>query len=147
MRRTLIALVLGTGVCSPVAAEIYRCQNDAGQVVFSDAACADNAQTIEVHPVTTGGRLDTGTDVETWQPEPASQRSGRDDGCDQGYIQSTRLRTLRARRQVSTGMSAEQVRYILGDPDRRDGHWWIYTHRGEETGRYRMKDGCLASWR
>ncbi|WP_203142240.1 DUF4124 domain-containing protein [Marinobacter mangrovi] len=147
MRTSLLILMLGMGVCPAVSAAIYQCQGPNGQVIFSDSACSKHAKEVEVHPVTTGGRLDTGTDVDVWQPAHHASRKTSTDGCDLGYIQSTQLRTWRARRQVKTGMSAQQLNYVLGDPDHKEGQWWVYERRGKETGRYRVRGGCLVSWR
>lgn len=147
MRIPSMALILGMGISGAVSAEIYQCHQANGQVVFSDSACADDARVITVDPVTTGGRLDTGTDVKTWQPKASHSHRHPSTGCDRGYIQSTQLRTLRVRRQVEVGMSSKQVRYVLGDPDHHDGQWWVYERKGKETGRYRMRRGCLVSYR
>ncbi|MDX1800931.1 MAG: hypothetical protein R3303_08400, partial [Marinobacter sp.] len=76
-----------------------------------------------------------------------SHRKSPDTDCNAGYIQSTELRSLRVRHRVREGMSAQQVRYVLGDPDHQDGQWWVYTHRGEETARYLLRRGCLVRWR
>lgn len=125
---------------------IYHCQKD-GQDVFSDRPCGEAAIRMTVNPTTIGGRLDTGTDIEFWEPPDEPEESGSMTGCPAGYIQSTQLRRLRARNRVSEGMSPEQVRYILGAPDHRSGQWWVYVSRGEETGRYRFEEGCLDRWR
>ncbi|WP_152205574.1 DUF4124 domain-containing protein [Marinobacter changyiensis] len=137
----LISYLLST----PASADIYRCQQ-AHQTVFSDSPCGRNAETVTVNPTLTGGRLDTGTDVEFWQA-PARKPSKPAPGCSGGYIQSTELRHLRVKQQVREGMTEKQVRYILGAPDHRDGQWWVYRRKGEETGRYRMRGGCLDQWR
>ncbi|BES73648.1 hypothetical protein RE428_46660 [Marinobacter nanhaiticus D15-8W] len=144
--RLQMTLIVAMSFSTAVSADIFQCRQANGQMVFSDRACADNARIVTVDPVVTGGRLDTGTDVETWQPA-SRERRREPKGCDQGYIQSTQLRTFRARRQVQAGMSAKQVRYILGEPDVRDGQWWVYEHKGEETGRYKIVGGCLDKWR
>lgn len=144
--RPHIALIFAMSFSTAVSAEIFQCRQANGQMVFSDHACADDARIVKVDPVITGGRLDTGTDVKTWQPK-RRKTTRKAKGCDQGYIQSTQLRTFRARRQVQAGMSAKQVRYVLGDPDTQAGQWWIYEHKGEEIGRYKMVGGCLAKWR
>ncbi len=132
-------------IAYPASAEIYRCQL-AHQTVFSDSPCGSNAETVTVNPTVTGGRLDTGTDVEFWQA-PARKPSKTGNGCSGGYIQSTELRHLRVKQQVREGMTEKQVRYILGAPDHHDGQWWVYLRKGEETGRYRMRGGCLDRWR
>ncbi len=127
-------------------AAIYRCER-AHQTVFSDTPCGDHARIVTVSPSQLGGRLDSGTDVTFWEPPASTDRKRPDTDCDAGYIQSTELRSLRVRHQVREGMSARQVRYVLGDPDQQDGQWWIYKHRGEETGRYLLRRGCLVRWR
>ncbi|SDV99681.1 DUF4124 domain-containing protein [Marinobacter mobilis] len=129
---------------TPVTAAIYQCQQH-GQTVFSDRPCGSDARVIDVSPVRTGGRLDQGSDVEFYQPP--QRRPAPDSGCPAGYIQSSDLRRMRVQAHVHEGMSEAQVRYILGDPERQDGQWWVYERRGEETGRYRFRQGCLSSWR
>ncbi|GAA3583410.1 MAG: DUF4124 domain-containing protein [Pseudomonadales bacterium] len=126
-------------------AAIYRCSQN-GHTVFADRPCGDNTETVAVDPVTTGGRLDTGTDVEFYQP-PETSRRQQAPGCPVGYLQSTELRRLRVQSRVRAGMSEDQVRYILGDPAQRAGQWWVYRRKGEETGRYRFRNGCLDKWR
>lgn len=147
MRSPFLALTLSVAVMLPVvgSADIYRCKQ-AHQTVFADSPCGQNAETVTVAPVQTGGRLDTGTDVEFWQAPTRNTRTSVA-GCDIGYIQSTELRHLRVKQQVREGMTADQVRYILGSPDERHGQWWVYRRKGEETGRYLMRGGCLARWR
>ncbi|MDX1757366.1 MAG: hypothetical protein R3175_15015 [Marinobacter sp.] len=137
-----LALVLSC----PTMAAIYRCDVN-GQAVFADSPCGDNAETVDVEPLRTGGRLDTGTQVEFYRPPRREVNTTSPTGCPAGYIQSSELRRMRVRRRVREGLSADQVRYILGDPDRRDGQWWVYEHQGEEIGRYRIRQGCLARWR
>ncbi len=136
---------MGAAVPNLGMADIYRCER-AHQTVFSDSPCGQNALTITVDPAHTGGRLDTGTDVTFWQPPERATRS-QQPGCQAGYIQSTELRRLRVKQRVREGMTAKQVRYILGSPDSHDGQWWVYRRKGEETGRYLMRNGCLARWR
>ncbi len=128
------------------SATIYRCLQG-GHTVFADHPCGADAATVTVAPVVTGGRLDTGTRVEFYQPPPRATDNHSPTGCPAGYIQSSELRRLRVRRQVQTGLSADQVRYILGDPDHHDGQWWVYQRQGRETGRYLFRDGCLSRWR
>lgn len=141
----IVSALLSNLLSTPANAEIYRCQQ-AHQTVFSDSPCGSNAETVTVNPTLTGGRLDTGTDVEFWQA-PAANSSKPSGGCSGGYIQSTELRTLRVKQQVREGMTEKQVRYILGAPDHRDGQWWVYLRKGEETGRYQIRGGCLNQWR
>lgn len=132
-------------VTTPVAAAIYHCQQQ-GRAVFSDTPCGGDARVVEVDPVRTGGRLDQGSDAQFYQP-PARRQPGTSGGCPAGYIQSSDLRRMRVEKRVQEGLSEDQVRYILGDPERRDGQWWVYQRRGQETGRYRFRRGCLSTWR
>ncbi len=141
----VVSALLSYLLSYPASAEIYRCQQ-AHQTVFSDSPCGSNAETVTVNPTLIGGQLDTGTDVKFWQA-PARKSSKPSNGCSGGYIQSTELRHLRVKQQVREGMTEKQVRYILGVPDHRDGQWWVYRRKGEETGRYRMREGCLDRWR
>lgn len=141
-RRVILLTV--ASFTTPATAAIYQCQQQ-GQTVFSDSPCGSNARVIEVNPVRTGGRLDQGSDVEFYQPPERRQAPANE--CPAGYIQSSELRRMRVQERVQEGMSEAQVRYILGDPERRDGQWWVYERRGEETGRYRFRLGCLSSWR
>lgn len=142
MRPLVCGLILTMGLPAVVSAQIFQCEQANGQVEFSDTACSPDAQIITVDPARIGGRFDTGTDVKLWQPP--ERTASREYACPQGYINSTKMRTFRVRKQVRQGMSSKQVRYILGDPDQQQGLWWIYEHKGEETGRYEIKNGCLA---
>lgn len=152
----LALATLALTLSCPTIAAIYRCEVN-GQAVFSDSPCGDDAETVDVAPIQTGGRLDTGTDVEFYRPAEQARRPGStggshspggntDTGCPVGYIQSTELRRMRVRAQVRLGLSADQLRYILGDPSHHDGQWWVYERKGEETGRYRIRGGCLDKW-
>ena len=140
---TVLALTL---LASQASGAIYRCEAD-HQTVFSDSPCGEDAVPVAVDPVRTGGRLDTGTGFRHESGSPGKARSPSGSGCDAGYIQSTELRRLRVKQQVRAGMSAQQVRYVLGAPARRAGQWWVYERRGEETGRYLIRAGCLVKWR
>lgn len=144
---TRIFMVLaGVLVAGQAWSTIYRCEAE-HQTVFSDSPCGENATAVSVDPVRTGGRLDTGTGFRHRAAPSSKARSPSSKGCDAGYIQSTELRRLRVKQQVRPGMSADQVRYILGAPERRVGQWWVYERRGEETGRYLIRSGCLERWR
>lgn len=146
MRSIRLILAFSVLFQGTAQAAIYRCER-AHQTVFSDTPCGTNAHTITVSPIQLGGRLDTGTHVTFWKPPAHNSRESTDTDCDAGYIQSTELRSRRVRHQVREGMSARQVRYILGDPDQQDGQWWVYKHQGVETARYLMRRGCLVRWR
>ncbi|WP_166256879.1 hypothetical protein [Marinobacter salicampi] len=147
MRPTLTAMALLISLLVPFDShsQIYRCQTDS-QTLFSDRPCGAGAEVVTVEPARTGGRLDTGADFRFEPPAPRQARASRT-GCARGYIQSTELRRLRVKSRVEAGMSATQVRYILGDPDHHAGQWWVYQRRGKETGRYLIRSGCLVSWR
>jgi hypothetical protein len=148
MRHRTFAIILLMMAPSLSLGDIYQCQQANGQTLFADRPCGQNAQPIEATATRIGGRLDTGTDVQTWQPSRSDNQSERtQQGCPQGYINSTRLRHLRVKQQVQAGMSRKQVRYILGEPDLQDGQWWVYERKGQETGRYRIRGGCLDKWR
>lgn len=141
-----VAFAMMMAITPTALATIYQCQAQ-GHTVFSDTPCGDNARTIEVDPVRTGGRLDQGTQVDFYQPPARADRSSANTGCPAGYIQSSDLRRFRVQKRIQEGMSEAQVRYILGDPERQDGQWWVYERRGEETGRYHFRGGCLIRWR
>ncbi|MDX1456565.1 MAG: hypothetical protein R3276_03195 [Marinobacter sp.] len=142
----LALATLAIVVSCPSTAAIYRCQHN-DLTVFADHPCGDDADTVTVEPVQTGGRLDTGTRVEFYRPPEQRPDTRSSTGCPAGYIQSSELRRMRVRKQVQEGLSQEQVRYIMGDPDHRNGQWWVYERQGRETGRFRFRQGCLVQWR
>lgn len=146
MRSIRLLLAFSAIFHTTAQAAIYRCER-AHQTVFSDSPCGEHARTVTVSPTQLGGRLDSGTDVTFWKPPERSQRKDPGSQCDAGYIQSTELRSLRVKHRVREGMSAQQVRYVLGDPDHRDGQWWVYEHQGRETARYLLRHECLVRWR
>ncbi|PAV25952.1 hypothetical protein CF392_08225 [Tamilnaduibacter salinus] len=142
MHRTIMLAVTLAASPMPLAADVYQCTRD-GVATFSDQPCGGVSEPVDITTTRVGGRLDTGTDIDTYQPETVSDPETGQTGCPAGYIQSTRLRHLRVKERVQTGMSAGQVRYILGAPHHRDGQWWVYEDRGRETGRYKIQNGCL----
>lgn len=148
MHPSIFAVIIIMMLSPAAFGTIYKCQQPNGQTVFADTSCGSNAQTVEAHAIHIGGRLDTGTQVKTWQPPHTTRNiTPKKTACPTGYINSTRLRTLRVKQQVRAGMSQKQVRYILGEPDHHDGPWWVYEHDSQETGRYRIRGGCLDRWR
>ena len=140
MFRWLFLLALAPSLAS---AEIYKC-DVGGQAVFSDSPCGESSERVEVDPVTVGGRLDTGTDVETYQP-PKRQVSNDRDECP--YVDSTRLRRLIIQDKVVSGMKPGDVRRSWGAPSgvRTSGgltQWAFHWPNGNHQYVY-FRGGCV----
>lgn len=143
LRRTLFAAILVAPTLASSA--IYQCEQD-GQTVFSDSPCGDNAAEINVDPVTVGGRLDTGTDVETYKP-PKQKRSASDDDCP--YINSTDLRRLTIQNKIVRGMKPADVRRSWGDPSSvSTGRTtqWAYHYPDYSSNYVYFRNGCVTNW-
>ncbi|PPI86216.1 hypothetical protein KEHDKFFH_02530 [Marinobacter maroccanus] len=143
LRRTLLAAILVAPTLASSA--IYQCEQD-GQTVFSDSPCGDNAAEITVDPVTVGGRLDTGTDVQTYKPKKQTSSSS-DDDCP--YINSSDLRRLIIQNKIVRGMKPADVRRSWGSPNSvRTGMLtqWSYHYPGYSSNYVYFENGCVSDW-
>lgn len=126
-------------------ADIYQCTVD-GQTIFSDSPCSNDAQTIQVDPVTIGGQLDSGTNVEFYKA-PQRSRARSDNGCP--FINSTDLKRLTIQHKIARGMKPDDVRRSWGSPTSiRTGRrtQWAY-HYTDYSARYvYFENGCVADW-
>lgn len=143
-----ICIALLASASFNAAGAIYQCQVN-GQKVFSDHPCGENAKSVEVDPVTIGGRLDSGTDVEFNRPaKQSSSRAGRsDNGCP--YINSTDLRRYIIKKTLVKGMKPGDVRRAWGSPSSistGQTTQWAY-HFDDYSSRYvYFRNGCVTNW-
>ncbi|MFC4241278.1 DUF4124 domain-containing protein [Marinobacter oulmenensis] len=140
---TLLVLALASPSLSIAA--VFKCDVD-GQTVFSDSPCGDDAEEVTVSPVTVGGQLDTGTDVETYQPEER-KRSRSQDECP--YISSTEMRRLTIKHQIKRGMKPADVRRSWGQPSSINTGGttqWAYHYPSGSASYVYFRNGCVSNW-
>ncbi|SFM71157.1 protein of unknown function [Marinobacter pelagius] len=132
----------------PAASAIYQCESN-GQKVFSDQPCGNDAKSVEVNPVTIGGRLDSGTDVDlgrSGQTKPERRAKSNED-CP--YINSTDLRRYIIKKTLVKGMKPADVRKAWGTPSSiSTGRTtqWAY-HFDDYSSRYvYFRNGCVTNW-
>lgn len=143
LRRTLLATLLVAPTFAYSA--IYQCQQN-GQTVFSDSPCGDNAAEVTVDPVTVGGRLDTGTDVETYKPPEKSSRPS-DNGCP--FINSTDMRRYTIQNKIVRGMKPADVKRSWGEPSSvSTGRTtqWAYHYPDYSSSYVYFENGCVTNW-
>lgn len=147
MIRTLAALTL---LASPtLGAQVYRCEDAAGQTVFSQTPCADDAQVVDIDPPPAAAPP---------MDEPApGLRPGELEMLEEGKQRRQKRAGSRQRQsamyqnQVMVGMTEEQVRRAWGAPDkinRSSGgrEQWIY-RRGEFDSQYvYLEAGRVTGW-
>lgn len=142
MYRWLFALAF---IPSLASAEIYKCEVD-GRQTFSDSPCGDTAERVEVDPVTVGGRLDSGTNVETYKP-PKRERASSSNDCP--FINSTEMRRLRIENRVVAGMKPGDVRATWGAPTAtrtaRGFIQWAYRWDNGNRQYVYFQNGCVNS--
>ncbi|MGH8462056.1 MAG: DUF4124 domain-containing protein [Stenotrophobium sp.] len=147
MRGYPIIVALALLLLAPATqAEVYRCQKD-GVTVFSDKPCAANAEAYRpAQPLQVIPHDEVPDLTRPLGSKLEQQRKAR----DQDYAKSNkayqaqkdddeRLRAATAQRRVAAGMSAAQVRSIMGEPlgQRRQ------TRKGRvtEVWTYQLDDG------
>lgn len=133
---------------SPAAtAAVYKCTVE-GQTVFSDKPCGEDSQEIDHQPAPAiGGRFDTGTDAEFFEPEKRANKS-RDASCS--YIDSTRLRRLMVQNKITRGMKPADVRRSWGSPSSINtggsSIQWAYHYPDYSSSYVYFEEGCVSSW-
>lgn len=126
-------------------AAIYQCTVN-GQKVFSDTPCGKDATEITVDPVTVGGRLDTGTNIQTYK-SPKRTQSADNDGCH--YINSTDLNRYIIQKTIVRGMKPADVRRAWGSPSSiSTGRitQWAYHYPGYSSNYVYFENGCVTNW-
>lgn len=126
-------------------AAVYKCTVD-GQAVFSDSPCGDDAKELDHKPAPAiGGRFDTGTDVELYEPEKRERASDRN-SCP--FINSTKLRRLIIKEKVVRGMKPAAVRKSWGSPtniNRGRTTQWAYHYQYRSSKYVYFTNGCVSN--
>lgn len=143
----LLALSLAGALVAPMmaSASVYRCTVD-GATVFSDRPCGADQSEVEIRTQSPSGmRLDQGADVEFYRPPARQQRP--ESNCR--YINTTELRTLIARNQITPGMKPEDVRRSWGSPSSvSTGRvtQWAYHYPNYSASYVYFENGCVTDW-
>lgn len=145
LRRILLAGLLASTTAANAA--VYQCDNN-GQPVFSDVPCGDNAKEIDHEPAPAiGGRFDTGTDAEFYEPEKKAKKASSDP-CP--YINSTRMRRLQVQNKITRGMKPADVRRSWGAPSSvntgGNSIQWAYHYPGGSSNYVYFRNGCVSDW-
>ncbi len=163
MNRTILITALLVAA-STANAGVYKCTAPDGSLTFSDKPCPD-APGKEVHlrdkdhvpdPVTqrmlrSQGRLADEFDRRREQSNRANlrRRSGTVAEKQANDAEERRLRHAKNRRQVVDGMGEDDVRDVLGKPDRVNqssgSDQWVYDDGDQSTYVY-VEDGEVDSW-
>ncbi len=169
-KRYTIILGLGLQFAALAAqADIYRCEQN-GRTVYTDRPCA--GERIDPELATRAGagdpaaqasrsRHEAAAKTETtrrWQQEDAAadaQQRKADAEWLAHYAKEKQIEDAFQRREVVAGMTRDQVRLILGTPDRvgkeasaqgQDEHW-EYPDRGTGAATAIFRDGKLLKYR
>ena len=147
-------------IASAAQADVYQCQKD-GVTVFSDKPCAADAQTYHpAHPVQVIPHVDAPDLAKQYDDKVQQGRKAR----DQAYAQSNseyqaqkdedeRLHSAMVQGKVVVGMSAAQVRTLMGTPlgTRRQARKgsvtevWTYQQKDGSRLAVSLKDGKVVS--
>lgn len=112
---------------SAVAAEVYRCERE-GRTVYTDRPCSKGAKPAELPEInfvtTPGASKSNAALAKEWdeRTQRDKQARARADAAwikehDEKQSAADRVRAGLMRRKVVKGMSPDQVREILGEPD------------------------------
>lgn len=124
MRKLWVFLVFFSAAAQ---AEVYRCQKD-GQPVYTDKPCAKGAKPADLPDInfvgTPGAQRSEREMAKDWDERVAKERKARDQ-ADAAWLKEQesaadkedRVRSALNARRVVKGMSEEQVRSVLGEPD------------------------------
>lgn len=155
--------LLGGLLAGPAQAEIYRCQQ-AGQIQFSDRPCAAGAQPAQLPPATVvmpePGTADLAREHDRRTQQHLRARAAEDGDLQRQRQQQrgdeARIRAARQRGDVVQGMSAIDVRHLLGEPaqistrsDANHGDTQIWQYRdGKRSGAtVSLRDGIVVQVR
>jgi len=151
-----VALAIG----QPGAADVYRCKKD-GMLVFTDQPCRQEAQPHALPPaviIASPGPAEL--ELARQHRERIAREQGARDRADSQWLKDHRTRSDRDERvrkaamahKAVQGMTADEVRRAMGEPDRvarSDSHGspketWTYTdENGTRT--VNFKDGEVSS--
>ena len=147
LKEVIISIMLLLALQATANAAVYKCTIN-GQAVFSDEPCGEDAKKLDHQPAPAiGGRFDTGTDAEFYEPEKRASES-TSDPCP--YINSTRMRRLQIENKITRGMKPADVRRSWGSPSsvRTGGSstQWAYHYPGGSANYVYFKHGCVSDW-
>ena len=169
-KRHIIMFGLGLQLAALAAqADIYRCEQD-GRTVYTDHPCA--GERIDPELATRAGagdpaaqasrdRHESAAKIETtrrWQHEDAAadaQQRKADAEWLANYAKEKQIEDAFQRREVVAGMTQDQVRLILGTPDRigkessdrGQDELWEYPDRGTGRATASFRNGKLLKYR
>lgn len=147
LKEVFFALLVLTLFPSVATAAIYKCTAN-GQAVFSDEPCGKDSKEIDHQPAPAiGGRFDTGTDAEFYEPEKRANKSSSE-SCP--YINSTRLRQLLVQNKITRGMKPVDVRRSWGSPSSINtggsSIQWAYHYPDYSSSYVYFRNGCVDDW-
>lgn len=161
-KRHIIILGLGLQIGGlAVQADIYRCEQG-GQSVYTDQPCA--GERIDPELATRTGRADPANAasksewVRRWEQESAvsqGQQRKADAEWLKHHAQEKQIEDAYRRREIVAGMTQDQIRLILGTPDRIGKHAdtygqddvWEYPDRGTGRATVIFRDGRVLQYR
>ncbi|MFE8070698.1 DUF4124 domain-containing protein [Marinobacteraceae bacterium S3BR75-40.1] len=148
----LLPLAPAVIVAAVAHAEIYRCGEKGS--VFSDTPCGPDAEVVVLG---TDNRMVPPSELESTSQSAAHEDAEATPPAPSACrpISSTRLRTLLIRQRVVPGMTQEQVRQALGEPDQtydQPQPLWTYDLRENRytfpaitrVQRIYFQDGCVS---
>lgn len=125
-------------ICLPASADVYRCQRGNGTATYTDKPChkGDKPADLPDINVVKTPRPKTGDKAlaRQWDERLEREKKARDKAdaawvkeYDDKQTKEERVRSGRLNRKVVAGMTPEQVREVLGEPDS------ILTQEGREN--------------
>ncbi len=126
--------------------DLYRCENESGQVRFTDQPCPHQGQTFQPKSVMTPYK--TIQPISSTQSKTETAKKNQEHSCP--FFSSSELRNLRVKDQYKKGLTPEHIKARLGKPhditSSNNKETWHYT--SEHVSRtFRFKKGCLSGWR
>lgn len=109
-------------------AEVYRCDRGGGRVVYTDRPCSKGAKPAELPEInvigTPGSKQSEADMARAWDERMAKQKAERaradarsSQEHDARQEKADRVRSGLNQRKVVKGMTEDQVRELLGEPD------------------------------
>lgn len=158
LARGLAAVALA--ITFPAGAEIYRCELN-GKLTFTDRPCAVGAEPLELKkPIemeTAPGEAQLARDYDRRLAREVRGRgqgtAERADAYAARKAKAERIRAARLKGRVAQGMTPQDVRYVLGEPQtvtqsESQGvsrETWTYKEAGGTTQTVQFKNGEVSS--